>query len=91
MVSYSHELFNTFEKGKPMKTLIQLTGVAVVGLGALALIVLITTFFVKIAWAYSITTIFGLKELTWTQAFALSALSSSLFKSSGIKFNKEKT
>ena len=53
--------------------------------GLLFVIVLISAFFVKISWAYSISTIFGLKELTWVEAFSLSVLANSLLGGSRIK------
>lgn len=50
--------------------------------GVLFLFAFINAFIIKVAWQYSLTEMYNLAEPTYLQAFALSILTGSLFKSS---------
>jgi hypothetical protein len=53
---------------------------AVIGaIGLFFLVIVINAFIIKLAWAYSLTTLFYFPEPTWTEAFALSMLCGALF------------
>lgn len=58
---------------------------AIVGLLALmALMVVIALFFIKIGWTLFMVPVFGLAELTWTQALGFSLLAAA-FRGSSTK------
>jgi glycerol-3-phosphate acyltransferase PlsY len=53
----------------------------------LALIIIISTFFVKLSWDYSIASYFQLRAITWTEAFFLSMLGNTL--NGGIRYKRD--
>ena len=58
---------------------------ACIGFGAIGLIVClgaVSAFLVLWAWNFVVPSLFGLREINWFEAYALSLLSSSLLKTS---------
>lgn len=62
----------------------KLAGILVGFFGMLFLLAALNTLIIKIAWAYSVTPMFGIREPGWVEAFALAVLTASLFKSSSV-------
>ena len=65
-----------------LKDVSELLGLAVIGIFVIVGIAVLTALPVMWMWNYLMPVIFGLKEIDFTQALLLSALCSTLFKSS---------
>ena len=65
-----------------LKDVSELLGLAVIGIFVIVGIAVLTALPVMYMWNYLMPVIFGLKEIDFTQALLLSALCSTLFKSS---------
>ena len=65
-----------------LKDISEMVGLAVIGILVLVGIAILTALPVMYMWNYLMPSIFGLKEIDFTQALILSALCSTLFKSS---------
>ena len=65
-----------------LKDVSELIGLAVIGVVFIVVIAVFTALPVMYMWNYLMPVLFGLKEIDFTQALILSALCSTLFKSS---------
>ena len=57
-------------------------------LGLLAIFILLSLLFIKLGWMLFMVPVFGLPDLTWTQALGFSLLASA-FRSSGASSKKD--
>jgi hypothetical protein len=56
----------------------------------IAVVLLIIPVITQWAWAHSVHSVFGIREITWVEAFAFNLLGTMLFRSSGIKYKGNK-
>ena len=72
-----------------IESIFKVIGVVIGIITLFMLIIFITTVIVKYAWLWSVVTIFEFAPLSWTQAFWLSVLSSTLFKNTQLSWSKK--
>lgn len=58
------------------------------GVVLIALVVLIVPIITQWAWSHSVTPVFGIREISWVEAFAFNLLGTMLFRDT-VKFNKK--
>jgi hypothetical protein len=71
-----------------MEKLLGGIGVGVVALGIIVLLALLTGWITMLCWNYTLPYLFGVKEITYLQGFALNILSGMLLKSTQTNNNK---
>lgn len=72
-----------------MKSITQIIGIVFIIVVLTVVVAFVISLPIMWLWNWLMPVIFGLPEITWTQALGLSILSSLLFKSGNISRNKD--